>query len=108
MTRGHRGGYSFDVELSHLLLHAGSSRRTPSSHDNRLTVPRPPRRRVPRRPLQDLWRLPWPSPFHQGLGTLLVLLTEASVTTLTGFASCCGPASRSPLSGTSSLRLDDG
>ena len=26
----------------------------------------------------------------------LVLLTEASVTTLTGFASCCGPVSRSP------------
>ena len=67
-----------------------------SSHDNLLTVPRPPRRRVPRHPLQEPRRLPWPSPFHQGLGTLLFLLTEGSVTTLSGFASCCGPASRSP------------
>lgn len=67
-----------------------------SSHDNLLTVPRPPRRRVLRHPLQDRRWLPWPSPFHQGLGSLLFLLTEVSVTTLTDFASCCGPASRSP------------
>ena len=31
MTRGHRGRYSFDVEHSHLLLHAGLSRRFPTT-----------------------------------------------------------------------------
>ena len=60
----------------------GAEEALSSSHDNPLTVPRPLRRGVPRRPLQDPRRLPWPSPFHHGLGSPLVPLTEASVTTL--------------------------
>jgi hypothetical protein len=41
-----------------------------SSRDTLLPVPRPLRRRVPRRPLQVPKRLPWPSPNPHRLGTL--------------------------------------
>jgi hypothetical protein len=47
-----------------------------SSRDALLTVPRPPRRRVPRRPLQVPKRLPWPSPNPHRRGTLSFPLTR--------------------------------
>ena len=62
----------------------GAEEALSSSHDSLLAVPRPRRRGVPRHPLQAPWWLPWPSPFHHGLGSPLVLLAEASVTTLVG------------------------
>ncbi len=87
--------YSFDVELSHLLLHAGLSRRTPSSRRHPLNVPRPIHREVPRGRTPGSSPLPSPSP---GLprARLLLLHPQAGTNDAAGFASCCGPLSRSP------------
>jgi hypothetical protein len=52
----------------------GAEEDLPISEDNLLTVPRPLRRRVRRCPLPVLWHLPWPSPTHQRLGSLLARL----------------------------------
>ncbi len=49
----------------------GAETALPSFQADRPHVQRPIRRRVPRRPLPDPGRLPWPSPSHDRLGTLL-------------------------------------
>jgi hypothetical protein len=49
----------------------GAETALPGSHDDRPHVQRPLRRRVPQRPLLDQERLPWPSPYHHRLGSLL-------------------------------------
>jgi hypothetical protein len=49
---------------------AGAETALPSSQDDHPHVQRPPRRRVPRRPLLDQGRLPWPSPWTNRLGSL--------------------------------------
>ena len=48
----------------------GAEEGLSSSHDTRVHVPRPLRRRVLRHPLQDPRCLPWPSPQRYGLGSL--------------------------------------
>ncbi len=60
----------------------GAEEGLSSSHDSRPTVPRPLRRRVPRRPLQALRRLPWPSPNPHRLGTLSPPAHTGALTTL--------------------------
>lgn len=84
----------------------GAEEGLSSSQDNLLTVPHPLRRRVPRRPLQDQRRLPWPSPLCDRLGTLLAVLTDGMHHDAAGFASCCGPVSRHALHDVSSFRFD--
>ena len=71
----------------------GAEEGLSSSLDNRLTVPRPLRRRVPRHPLQVPGRLPWPSPNPHRLGTLSFPPHGRSLDDAADFASCCGPAS---------------
>jgi hypothetical protein len=65
----------------------------PSSQDNPLTVPRPLRREVPQRPLQDQERLPWPSPIRDRFGSSFTRPKTRLPIDVAGFASCCGPAS---------------
>jgi hypothetical protein len=49
----------------------GAETGLPCFQDGHPHVQRPIRRRVPRRPLPDPGRLPWPSPSHDRLGSLL-------------------------------------
>ena len=49
----------------------GAETALPGSHDDHSHVQRPLRRRAPQRPLLKQRRLPWPSPCHQRLGSLL-------------------------------------
>ncbi len=66
----------------------GAETALPSSQDDHPHVQRPIRRRVPRRPLLDPRRLPWPSPSPDRLGSLssrpqggrLTTLARASLT----------------------------
>ena len=67
----------------------GAETALPGSHDDHSHVQRPLRRRAPQRPLLKQRRLPWPSPCHQRLGSLLAhpqrtgcitTLTQASLT----------------------------
>ena len=75
----------------------GALEGLPSCQDNPLTVPRPLRRRVHRRPLPDPRRLPWPSPPLKRLGTLSLPTQRARRyhDACSGFTTRCGPASRS-------------
>ena len=71
----------------------GAEEGLSSSRDTLLTVPRPLRRRVPRRPLQVPKRLPWPSPNAHRLGTLCSPPNGGSLHDAADFASRCGPIS---------------
>lgn len=53
----------------------GAEEDLPISENNHLTVPSPLRRRVHQCPLPVPRHLPWPSPPHQQLGTLLARLS---------------------------------
>ena len=89
---------------------AGAKEGLSSSRDTLLNVPRPLRRRVPRRPLQVPKRLPWPSPKPHRLGTLSFPPHGRSLHDAADFASRCGPNSCStplrprPLNRTRELR----
>src|SRR5512142_1644754 len=88
----------------------GAEEGLSSSRDTLLTVPRPLRRRVLRRPLQVPKRLPWPSPDPHRLGTLCSPPTGGSLNDAADFATRCGPISCStplrpqPLNRTRRLR----
>jgi hypothetical protein len=78
----------------------GAEEALPSSQDDHPPVPRPIRRGVPRRPLPDPRRLPWPSPLWNRLGTPssprqcagpVTTLAQASLALRTG--RLLGPAS---------------
>ena len=50
----------------------GAKTALPGSQDDHPHVQRPIRRRVPQRPLLEQERFPWPSPWANRLGTLLI------------------------------------
>jgi hypothetical protein len=68
---------------------------SPQFQDDHPHVRRPIRRRIPRRPLLDPRRLPWPSPCMNRLGTLSPAPRRDRMTTLTR-ASLTLPTPRSP------------
>jgi len=86
----------------------GAEEALSSSHGNRVTVPRPIRRRVPRHALQDPTCRPWPSPSKVRARHPLGPLTRVSVTTPQASLHAADRPLARPLAGTLLLRFDGG